>query len=650
MSKNPPPNPIFNITSNPNFDIGKIKKALNQLNFPVVNASSNTGNTIIKKENNMEDVIYKTQKAKGIKRGIPYLLGTHLKSHAAAFIKEVPHKFVGTKDAITMLYPYDFPMFARPCPKTPKHGFVESRVVFNTDELKALWDQVKTHDPDGEIVLGPHLKKVKYNAIYVSSGTMSIGKGNDGATGGKNSISFPVAPEKYKKKLYELSGIGSKDSIYLEAVLNNESPWHTRWDLVQVRGGPAINTVADDYIPKKCHVDCVETPSEDLVEWETKVKTFKPGTVVYGSGHTLASHAAVHCILHKIPFITTFQPKVGDILAPTENRKRKVYIKRSDFKLGVAAANKFCISSKVSDMRSMLLFSLSVLHNWAYLKQSNNAGWLMGAASVVFARICTALALGENRHAKSKSSSSRDNIYKTTLKANDSYTKLPEAMRNFYHRDWASAFGGIPWATCTWYSCNLWNKIIKSHNKSGRNLSDEEIADIMSVMNRTTNLAHNGGWWFNKVASKEDMDLAADHPGFAAFCASDIYMEIHDKLKKTKAVDKLSSVGTTYSPAGITKDGKLFWVMVRFTAGSKYQGCKLKIKFEDGSSEEKKFDLSKAEIKGLNLRYDREEREKTRYTVLRVFKDNTFAIPGGNIRNISEILPDKKDTNQCTTL
>lgn len=165
----------------------------------------------------------RTQKAKGI------LLGTNeiLQKYPALcqFFVSMGHRLVSHSSQLGAFRPKDFPAFGRPCPMQPRHGFVDSKLVHDQLELRRMWDEAKSQDQKSEVIVGPYMDKVDYNSAYVSSGNLSIGLGNDGATGGRKSISFPVAPTKFTKKLKRTSALLSSQKkmstkITLEIFLN----------------------------------------------------------------------------------------------------------------------------------------------------------------------------------------------------------------------------------------------------------------------------------------------------------------------------------------------------------------------------------------------------------------------------------------------
>lgn len=515
----------------------------------------------------------KTQKAKGIIKGLEEFFNTN--SHRDRFLNNPDHILIETKDDIETnfnnWFAHPLPAFARPCPKTPKHGFIESRTINTKEELVALWKEVKKEDQHGEIILGEHFDEVSYNAIYVSSGQLSIGKGNDGATGGKNSINFPVAPFKFTKTFRKKIGVKETDTIYIEAIkATREYDYESFWHLTQMRGGPSIKGSAVDYVPFATKVKKVIIPSNNLLEWEKTCKKMEAGTVVYGNGYTLASHAGVHCIINKIPFITSTKPKVGETLKPVANETPKLSIK--SFRKGVNMGTKLM---KDMEPAKAFYFSVSVLHNWAHLRNSEYADYLLGAASSIYAQLCSAMIFGEQRHCsvcQKDSDYSREEVYnKVFLDIRKNIPKISKIVNCFNLHNWDDGYGGLPWAICSWHTYALWKTITKVYSSRRKFMKDADITQIIGSINNTTNLAHHNGWWFNKFVEKEDMDFLAEEAGIAALSVADIYFEIHQNINKIKAVSN-NFVNTTKikEPFSKDKNGKGVWCVATFEKGTYY--------------------------------------------------------------------------------
>lgn len=500
----------------------------------------------------------KTQKAIGVLEGIPKLL--HKYSLGEYLIKP-NHCLFKTLNDIEKYSKTDygkthniFHGFARPCPIRPRHGFVESKVINSKDELLALMKEVKEQDKSGEIILGPYFDKINCSAVYVSSGMLSVGPGNDGATGGKNSISFPVAPFVMSADFLKSVKIKKSGAVYLETICDKNGYNF----LTQIRGGPRIRVESEDFIPCTLAVKKVISPNKDLLAWEKEVKTIKNGTVVYGNGYTLASHAAVHCVLHNIPFIVSHKPKVGEIIKATEEKELKRPLNRRNFRKGVDFVLK---NNLFKSMSLEFKFCLSILHNWAYLRKSVHADWLFGVLVTLFVKLCTALVFGEHRHFGTRHFNSRTDAYnKVRNKCLNYANKLPGIFKDFYSRTWTSGFGGIPWANCALFAGLTWKLVVDMFNRKRDNISDEEIAKVIDIINKTINLAHNNGWWFNKIAMKEDMDFAADNPGLLSLCVSDGFFNAAKNIKSVKKIAvKLKPMKDIVAPCGINNNNKLVW-------------------------------------------------------------------------------------------
>lgn len=509
----------------------------------------------------------KTQKAKGIINALPELFdnkNSELKMIIFRLASYPRHQLIANKKEIDSIYEY--PHFARPCPKRPRHGFVDSVVVKNREDLIKLWDKTIDADPNAEILLGPYFPKVAYNSIFVSSGIVAVGAGNDGATAGKNSLRIPVSPHCFKNSFAKSAGINTKkDAVFLEAI----RPWsyspQNFWHVVQARGGPAISSESPDFIPKSIVVKKIVHPHKDLLKWEKDVAKFEPGTVVYGKGFTLASHAAIHCVINNVPFITSYEPKVGEKIKASSRKNNR--LNRSEFNRGVRAG----LSDLLKDgslhfnMARFFYYSASVLHNWAYIRNSEHASWILGSAAAIFTKIGSALCLGEHRHIVPGSVNGRDLIYEKAMSDGmTSILKMPKVTKDFYDEDWETGYGGTAWANCAWYTNELWNKVAGSFNKKTEKLSLSEANDIITIMNKVINISHNSGWWLDKIVSREDLDFVAENPGLAAFIVSEVFFIIHKKVSSVKAYAKNARIKKINNSHYCHKDknGNAIWATV----------------------------------------------------------------------------------------
>lgn len=486
----------------------------------------------------------KTQKAKNIMSGI----NTFVNSSGNFFCKLVnipAHIFVGTKQEVNKIDSKALPGFARPCPKVPRHGFVDSQIVNTKKELADLFNEARKVDPEAEIVIGPKFDNVRCSSVYTSNGTITVGKGNDGATGGHDTVSFPVAPIKLNKKVIKDSGLSNKDTAYIESIYtHNDNFGNKKYQcldtnkisyvthITQIRGGPEINIDLHDFIPEDVHVSQIVKPNNNLVEWEKQVKKFDEGTVVYAPGSSLSSHAAIHCFLRRIPFITSFEPKIGqyiDRVGIEENFKNN-----RRFKCGVTAALQIMSKANTKVLSDHFLFALSVIHNWPYLSESTDSDWLIGAASAIYAALGTAVVMGESRYlAGSGCRDSRDIVYTKSFALKEKMVQtLPNVMNIFYNREWSPGFGGINWAWCSIHNISIWNNIVDVYNCNADIVDDEKLNKLIHSLNLMANVSHNGGLWFNKIYYDTSvMDFAADYPALNMIVSSAMLYEVYKEIE-----------------------------------------------------------------------------------------------------------------------
>lgn len=451
-----------------------------------------------------------TQKAKSIIYALPRLV-YELSDGPADIHKLHVWRLIKNKKNIGKYNSTYINTFMRPCPSVPRHGFVESKILRNNNQLKETFEKVKSIDKNGEIILTEYIK-AKYSAVYSTGGLLAIGPKNDGATAGKNSFSIPVAPTTLSKKVIKLSGI-EDENAFIEMVFGA----YGKGVLTQVRGGPKTqNTV--DYIPKTVIVKKIVTPLEDLVEWEKQTKQFTHGTVVYGKGHTLSSHAAIHCVINKIPFITSSKPKIGKKCFKQKNNK--------EFKLNKYQFNKavkFALKDN-SSLESMFCFSAMVIHNWPYLNPSKEASWMLGISAVFMSKIICSLCLGELLYSDNTlPSGSRSYIYKNAAKYISKYIKkLPEAI-SIFKKDFISYgdtdFGGPPWIKASQICIKIWGELTGNNSKK-----------LISLLNKSINLVHNGGDLFDKFISEAEIDFISDNSGLTAFILSNEIAKYRRKI------------------------------------------------------------------------------------------------------------------------
>jgi hypothetical protein len=385
-------------------------------------------------------------------------------------------------------------VFARPCPLIPRHGFVESREIHSEQQLRELLAEVKQADPDGEILL-TSLIEADWNAIY-TNGMIYIGRGHDGATAGKAVKFFPVSEPVIFGWKYDWG------TPFVELVRGA-----TGWITTQFRGGPKVEAKRD-FIPHEIvvrEVIWVDPDHVDALEWERRMKSLPEGVVVYHPGGSLTCHTAIHAIINKVPYITSFEPKVGDTLSPTQQVNLKTPHWKQYFLAGFKLTCSMVDRWKAPETAKMAIYAFHHLSTSSEVSHRQLAAFFAG----VWARLGAALVLGEQRHHGQaihyydncklfESGKDRSEVYEETVYYSDAelLQKLQIAIRCMSHCRWHHQYGGKKWARC--------GKSVLKMIKACR------YETLIGHWNNSVNLAHNGGWWFNKLLYKADFDRMGD--------------------------------------------------------------------------------------------------------------------------------------------
>lgn len=424
-----------------------------------------------------------TQKAKGV-----YSLSSYYPCATVIACFSAKEKYAGH---LSDAYLSSGTVFARPCPPSPEHGFVESRVVKSLEELEALRVETLNANADSEILL---MLKVdaKWNAIWTPS-LLTVGPGHDGATSGKSTVSFPlVGNNNMPGALLKSAGITKWP--YVEAVTDKLYSTY----LTQLRNGPALAEVCPDFIPTKMIVEAVrKTAGEDLLKWAKVTKALPSGTVVWHPGGSLVDHYSVHCRESNVPIMLSREPIVGEELAPATLPPPDP----TSMQLGVIAG------SIVKDLKPYDLYTkliLLSLHNSSALRGTYSF-WL-GVGASLMCRLGLAALNGEARHASGSKPKSHDrnviyDIYtkQSIHKARARLSRVTQILTYGFGDPKAHhSFGGPKWGTCGAALVPVFNAI--------RDLfispSAESASALTIALNMAVNQAHNGGWWLNKFTDQ----------------------------------------------------------------------------------------------------------------------------------------------------
>lgn len=394
-------------------------------------------------------------------------------------------------------------LFARPCPSRPRHGYIESRVVKTLDALNALILEVIADDPNGEVMLMPYQKSFA-NAIWTPS-LLTVGPDHDGATGGKNTTSIPLLPSKWAEtitpSLLHASKIAPTEWPYIEAVTALNKDGNTR--ATQLRAGPQGDDIGGgDFIPSPMKVVSLLKPADygdDLLKWETAIKSAPKGTAIWHPGGSPIDHFSIHARSMGIPVIYSTEPKVGDELIPIN--KTPMMDPQAVLK-GLVIGEKIPLS--VGDQAASAAALLLVcLHNSSRF-DGDQGKWLGIGASLLIRLGATALA-GEARHfgpfCAKKGMRDRSLVYKERMgfTLSQHRSRLVRLVNLFRYGAWGGSVGGPKWAHCGVSVVDF----VNATREFVLQPNDDTLGGLIRAYNVAVNQAHNGGWWFNKFISTD---------------------------------------------------------------------------------------------------------------------------------------------------
>ena len=472
----------------------------------------------------------RTQKAKGVESLLNQI------GHIPAVIALIQ------EDKDCSISSSHFPLFARPCPSEPKHGYIDSRVVKTIKEVKDLWEQVKADDPLGEILL-MKLITATYNLVLTPE-LLVIGTGHDGATGGKDTLSVPIVRQKnsVQKSATKAAGVDiSVNDPYVEIVVaelsnKNITSWFT-----QLRAGPKVETGRGNYIPSKMIIAEVlrADPAEFKDrEWEKKIEEIKdlPGLVVWHPGGALTDHFSIHARSYKIPVVYDSEaPSVGEMLVPcvVERLPDPQAVLRGIAIGGNLPLNQCTEGNSYSgpggNVPSAIAALLTSLHH--SLSMTGDAGEYIGVGIGLLMRLGSIALLGESRHLTGpgpKPKGARHQVYAKTYprSLHRHRAMLPWLINVFRYGDFGGGggVGGPKWAACGKSLIPLF----EGTRQLALNPTDENVQALIRAMNVAVNQAHNGGWWLNKFAPHELFDQVQQGNWLALSQAGVIYHQARE--------------------------------------------------------------------------------------------------------------------------
>lgn len=522
----------------------------------------------------------RTQKAQGL---LSLLQGPSLVCDPPGSFTIVPQPLdsvMGPEVAELMNGQMKFPCFGRPCPTTPKHGFVESVHCDTPVHALNLLARTLAADPAGEMILMPQFTG-KTSAVANNAGVV-WGLGSDGVTSGAPGTYFIPALAGRKAWWMEVEssligkhhavGVSASECHYIELVEDNGA-----MRAVQLRTGPVQEgSASDDYIPHEMIVKRVIYPRDvnfDLIRWDKLIRNAQRGAVVVMSaGATRFSHYAVHCLLNRVAMVFGRHVEVGDVLKPSKVAPLTT-LDRHDYNYlarlilaelleprmitdggGPGAAS----LQKSSPDKWRVTTAIGTCHAMAGWGRDRHLLRLRATGAVACFAYAASAAIGELRHFYRTGPGSADNArprieHTTDMKGvlsaseyhdfithhevtrNPAYSRmsvlpiavqeslLNTAAHDFLIPGWGSSFGGKRWSETASQAAWLGRALISFCKRPEKRRWNR----VQSRYNATLHCCHTHGKVLTKWVPNTVLDLGSNAPGlcfmnsFTARCVFD---------------------------------------------------------------------------------------------------------------------------------
>lgn len=441
-------------------------------------------------------------------------------------------------------------LFVRPCPITPRHGFVESREIQTDGNGKAIGmvtailDEARAADPESEVLLSEPIDS-KWSAIWTPD-HLSFGEGHDGATSGNNFFRLSLPGINPFADIQSEYNVHAPDVPYLELLVSKDADTGQDGKLciVQFRGGPKVGASGPNIVPHDTLVTRVFEANGSLLDYEKLIKSLKPGDVVYKLGDSPISHYAAHCVAHKVPYITDHVPVIGEFIAKSSDIPE---FDIAALRQGLIEGYNINIPSKAA-LDEVAKMCVIVTHYSQFFRTGDSAVTL-GRFCSLLVRISSALCLNETKychnpdevgagHLKaivSKYPEGRNAVYMAHVN-NPLVLRglLRDALDAFMYGQWGGGYGGIKWGNCSIHAVDLDNLIAEILKDDGWNQPDsyyQNLASKISMkMHALVNACHNGGKLLTKVISNSFLDKAAS--GNSKMSLEYIFKYVHSVYEK----------------------------------------------------------------------------------------------------------------------
>lgn len=474
------------------------------------------------------------------------------------------------------------PAFARPCPVTPKHGFVESRPVKGWQEFEEIKQETLMHDSQAELILMPQLSG-EFSGIMTPS-AVSYGRGNDGATSGKSKV-IPCPNHNFEhvisSSVQKAAKIKEGEVPYLELVEDQG-----KIKAVQLRSGPKQPT-CKDFIPYKTKVEKILDAADyeaDLIEFDRRLKyyakKYPQKLVVYAEGASLASHFAVQSMILSVPCLTSRKPRIGETLAFEKGSEKQEW-KDSDYQMLANAISRI-LGGDTGQRWAMAKDDEIGLCKLAVGGMHANLMWNpephlinLAAHGITACAIFTiAACLGETRHwyasgpgrgaacpcdccdcedecmaesngeyyggspetrmcFKQGNPKERGEIYREALALplSELLEQGERSARDLGADGWSGSFGGEPWQL----GGEAAVKLLKQLCSFAMHPSPEAWQECQTQWNHTVNQNHNNGKILTKWIQSRVFDSAACSPSFTFISKASAHLTLDAPKPESKS-------------------------------------------------------------------------------------------------------------------
>lgn len=170
--------------------------------------------------------------------------------------------------------------FTRPCPKSPEHGFVDSRLITTKEEALKIIEEIEKVGEIPEFIIMDRVD-CEYSGV-ICPDMITFGLLNDGATQGNGAIEIKVnlpkeGEDEFRGRFW--TNENKEEWPFAEVLYNGGN----KGILVQLRSGPKL----DNEVKKVRVIEVYEVDSGmDLIEWGKKSKELKEKVKEINSNET----------------------------------------------------------------------------------------------------------------------------------------------------------------------------------------------------------------------------------------------------------------------------------------------------------------------------------------------------------------------------